>query len=680
MKRGDVIQYPFSAIVGQAQVKAALILNAVDPTIGGVLIRGHKGTGKSTVARALSQLLPEIEVVEGCPFNSDPAAPVVLEAIETDGAPAEMEIRTALRLMPFIELPLNATEDRLVGTLHIEDALRTGKRTFEPGLLAAANRGILYVDEVNLLDDHLVDLLLDAAASGVSTVEREGISFVHPARFLLIGTMNPEEGELRPQFLDRFGLCVAVETINDPALRELIVRRHLAFEACPERFREEWHTVERITCEQILRARERLERVEIPDDLVSLTIRLTCDLKVQGHRADVTIVKAARAHAAFLERSCVHNDDIAAASRLAVLHRMKSAVPGSVEDLNRKLNLVLEDVLDRPAEGREDSSVDPPPEDLAERIQVPGAMAAGSILLTFLENKHREVVHDADPTIRAPDLDVENLLAAGTRPQRKSRPKIIGRTGRYRRSRPVTPRDQGFSVAVDATLRHAAARHARKGGWSGVGAAVGTEDLHKKEFVRPCKTLITFVVDVSESMGSGAKIRIRAAKGAVLALLRKAYVNRSEVALVAFGGDHATVVLPPTSSVEVAKSALASLPTGGATPFADGLLRAWQLVRSAQSRSPGLRPVLVIISDGQANVPVAEGTPVMEELSSLAGQIGDDGIAAVFIDAAPPAGKKSDMRHIAERMRASYIIMDDLTSSAILREIHAANLAPEIDK
>src|SRR5512136_1308084 len=251
MKR---FQYPFAAIVEQKALKTALLLNAVDPTIGGVLIRGHKGTGKSTAARALAQVLPLIEVLENCPFNSDPKDPVEAAGIQYGRDSG----RAILRPMPFVELPLNATEDRLVGSLHVEKALQTGERRFEPGLLAAANRGILYVDEVNLLPDHLVDMLLDSAASGVNVIEREGISFVHPARFILIGTMNPEEGELRPQFLDRFGLCVAIRGVVDLDARKAIVQRHLAFESNPEDFLDKWTLADQAISDQIAYAREHL--------------------------------------------------------------------------------------------------------------------------------------------------------------------------------------------------------------------------------------------------------------------------------------------------------------------------------------------------------------------------------------------------------------------------------------
>jgi magnesium chelatase subunit I len=387
--------YPFSAIVEQEALKAALLLNAVDPLIGGVLIRGQKGTGKSTAARALSLMLPQIEMVEGCPYNSDPASPFAGDAESL--ATASTRLR---RPMPFVELPLNATEDRLAGTLQIEKVLQTGRRQFEPGLLAAANRGVLYVDEVNLLDDHLVDLLLDAAVSGVNVVEREGLSFAHPARFLLIGTMNPEEGELRPQFLDRFGLCVAVHRVTNIPARETIVRRRMAFDAAPERFLREWEDADRQAGRQIEIARSRLEQVEIPDSLLTVTAKLTHELHAAGHRADITLVKAARAHAAFLEKKAVQLDDLLAAAGLALPHRMASSLLDSPEQLQDRIRHVLQQLTgvesaDEPL-GPEEGAVEAAPadldlEDMAAQMQVPGSAAAGSVMFSFLKKKTRKL-------------------------------------------------------------------------------------------------------------------------------------------------------------------------------------------------------------------------------------------------------------------------------------------------
>ncbi len=388
--------YPFSGLVEQDALKAALLLNAVDPLIGGVLIRGQKGTGKSTAARALSQLLPEIQVLEGYPFNSSPDAPFLAAETEIAGYRPHQPFKTVSRPTPFVELPLNATEDRVAGTLHVEKLLQTGRRQFEPGLLAAANRGILYVDEVNLLDDHLVDLLLDAAASGVNVVEREGLSFVHPARFMLIGTMNPEEGELRPQFLDRFGLCLTLERITDIAARETIVRRRLAFDRNPEQFLREWADADRLVTDQLLLARARLESVGLPDALLTLVARLTHELNVAGHRADITLIKAARAHAAFLEKPAVDLTDIFTAAKLAVAHRMPSSPLDSPAQLQQTIELVCQRLTsnapdeDAPEAGDSGGEAAPAGEDLddmAEKMQVPGNCAAGSVMLSILKKK-----------------------------------------------------------------------------------------------------------------------------------------------------------------------------------------------------------------------------------------------------------------------------------------------------
>ncbi len=653
-------------------MKTALLLNAVDPSIGGVLIRGQKGTGKSTAARSLTQLLPEIEVVEDCPFNSDPRSPVDWQGAAL-AAPRRRgkRVKTLWRTMPFVELPLNATEDRVAGSLHIEKALQTGQRSFEPGLLAAANRGLLYVDEVNLLDDHLVDMLLDAAATGINVIEREGISIVHPARFILIGTMNPEEGELRPQFLDRFGLCAAVQGISDLSAREAIVRRRLAFESNPEGFLHEWEPADRFISDQIVHARMYLERIAVPEDMMSLAVQLAQDLHVQGHRADITVLKAARAQAALMQKSRIEEEDIAEAARLAMPHRMKSSPLDSMESLLKKIDRALCSV-------RRDGSApeefeDPPqeqtPEEMAEQMQVPGSMAAGSILFSFLARKGKERVFEPDPGIGAADVEIDRLVDNGAGLQGKSKGGTFARSGRCRGSSRVQAGEQGYNIALDATLRQAALRRARKGARPDDGFALKSEDLRKKRYVRPCETLIVFVVDASDSMGTGAEIRMKAAKGTVLAILRKAYQNRSKVAMVAFGGEEARVVLAPTSSIDVARRRLEHLPTGGATPFADGMSRAWSLIRAERLKNPGVRPILAIISDGEANVPLSAGASPIEELAGLAERIGRDGIPALFIDAAAMPGKPGEMRQIALRMRASYVTMRDLSTPRLLKVV-----------
>ena len=343
--------YPFTAIVGQERMRRALVLNAVNPRIGGVLIRGERGTAKSTAARALAALLPSENAVAECRFGCDPLDRTnwCTECLERYNNGSEPTVTT--RTTPFINLPVSATEDRVVGTLDIEKAIQRGERSFEPGVLASANRGLLYIDEVNLLDDHVVDILLDSAAMGMNIVEREGISFSHPARFILVGTMNPEEGDLRPQLLDRFALSVEIYGLQGTRDRVSIMERNLEYEANPIAFREKWLPEEYALSEQIENARKIVDEVTHTNrDLLSIA-SLTSSLKVDGHRADLVILKAARAQAAFDGRNAISNRDIALAAELALPHRIKHG-PFHQEDIG------MEELQERieQLQGREDSS------------------------------------------------------------------------------------------------------------------------------------------------------------------------------------------------------------------------------------------------------------------------------------------------------------------------------------
>lgn len=315
--------YPFTAIVGQERMRRALVLNAVDPRIGGVLIRGERGTAKSTAARALAALLPRVRVVKDCRFGCDPDTPLTWCTECRERAASGNNLPTVERVTAFVNLPVSATEDRVVGTLDIEQAIQKGERHFEAGVLAAANRGLLYIDEVNLLDDHVVDVLLDSAAMGMNIVEREGISFSHPARFILVGTMNPEEGDLRPQLLDRFALSVDIIGIREARERVTIIERNLAFESDADSFRKVWMLKEEELSHQIERARPLVDKITYTRrDLLSIAA-LTTSLNVDGHRADLVILKAARAHAAFEGRTAITDRDIALAAELALPHRIK---------------------------------------------------------------------------------------------------------------------------------------------------------------------------------------------------------------------------------------------------------------------------------------------------------------------------------------------------------------------
>ncbi len=384
--------YPFSAIVGQQAMKTALILHAVDPSIGGVLIRGHKGTAKSTAVRALAQLLLPLKAVADCPYHCDPEAKAFVHEDCRKKAESGKPFKTVDFPVPLVELPLGATEDRLVGSLHVEKAIHAGKREFEPGLLAAANRGILYVDEVNLLDDHLVDLLLDTAASGVNRVEREGISHRHPSDFILIGTMNPEEGELRPQFLDRFGLCVSVTGENDVKKRSQLVRRRLDFERDPEEFCAGWDGMQDVLRAQIAGARERLHSVEVPDEVLDTASNLAVKVGAQGHRAEITMVKVAVALAAFQEKSVVTSQDVLEAAVLSLPHRLDRFIEHGSAELPRELTEALLEVFGENPFLRDEDEVEAEEEDYGfidpDDDIFPGNFAGGMQVFSYLKKKH----------------------------------------------------------------------------------------------------------------------------------------------------------------------------------------------------------------------------------------------------------------------------------------------------
>ncbi len=383
--------YPFTAIVGQEAMKTALILHAVDPLIGGVLIRGHKGTAKSTAVRALADLLPPIKAVEGCPYRCSPDASTYIHEecrIKSESAEGMLSYECPV---PLVELPLGATGDRLVGSLQVERIIHSGERVFEPGLLASANRGILYVDEVNLLDDHLVDLLLDTAASGINRVEREGLSVIHPASFILIGTMNPEEGELRPQFMDRFGLCIRVTGESDVKKRSELVRRRLSFEKDPEEFCRNWDSTQDALRKQIVNARKNLSGVRVPDDVIDAASSLAVKTGSQGHRAELTITRTAQALAAFQERDTVTHADILQAAKMALPHRIDRFIEHGGAELPGELNDAIREVYgEMPFIFEEGES------DEDDRFQAfgpddeifPGSAAGGMPLFSFLKKKH----------------------------------------------------------------------------------------------------------------------------------------------------------------------------------------------------------------------------------------------------------------------------------------------------
>jgi Mg-chelatase subunit ChlI len=352
--------YPFTAIVGQHRMRRALILNAINPRIGGVLIRGERGTAKSTAARALAELLPEVKVVADCRFDCDPDEPSTWCTECQERAKAGEQLPVTTRPTSFVDLPVSATEDRVVGTLDIERAIKEGERHFEPGVLASANRGLLYIDEVNLLDDHVVDVLLDSAALGMNIVEREGISFSHPSRYILVGTMNPEEGDLRPQLLDRFALSVDIRGLQSAEDRVAIMERNLEFESDPVAFQQVWLDQEKKLTEEIALARDLLPQVKYDrHDLLAIAA-LTSSLHIDGHRGDLVILKAARAHAAFEGRQKINQRDIAMAAELALPHRLRRGpfqqAEVTLEELQDRIDQIQSEVTEEEEEGGQPSA------------------------------------------------------------------------------------------------------------------------------------------------------------------------------------------------------------------------------------------------------------------------------------------------------------------------------------
>ena len=597
-------EFPFSAVVAMDDLRLALVLNAVSPAIGGVLVRGEKGTAKSTAVRALTAVLPPVEVVPGCRFSCDPGHPdprCPLGPHDTG--------RADTRPARLVELPVGATEDRLTGALDVERALTEGVTVFSPGLLAAAHRGVLYVDEVNLLHDHLVDLLLDAAALGTNYVEREGVSVRHAARFLLVGTMNPEEGELRPQLLDRFGLTVEVAAPREPALRAEVVRRRLAYDADPDAFAYAFAEDEAALADAIAAARELLPKVELDDAALETIAAVCAAFDVDGLRADIVTARAAVAHAAWTGRTTVSREDVRAAARLALPHRRRRNpfdAPGLDE---QRLDEVLgqdEPEPDPPGGGVEPESGpdDQLPDPSAPQTESPvdqgghadeggagGTDGTGSPAGVAGEaGGAGERVAAPGETFRARHLEVPGVGAG--RAGRRSRAET--ESGRTVGARQPAGRIQHLHLT--ATLA-AAAPHQRARGRAGAGLRLHRDDLREALREGRESNLVLFAVDASGSMA--ARARMSAVKATVLSLLLDAYQRRDKVGLVTFRGAGAELVLPPTSSVEAAAARMTSLPTGGRTPLEAGLLLAAATLERERLRDPQRRPLLVVVTDGR---------------------------------------------------------------------------------
>ncbi|MGW0249324.1 VWA domain-containing protein [Nocardia goodfellowii] len=744
--------FPFSAVVGQERLQLALILCAVHPGIGGVLVRGEKGTAKSTVVRALAQLLP----------------PVV---DETGARPARL-----------VELPVGATEDRVVGSLDLERVLRDGEQAFRPGLLAAAHHGVLYVDEVNLLHDHLVDVLLDAAAMGRVHIERDGVSHSHPARFVLVGTMNPEEGELRPQLLDRFGLTVDVTASRDVDVRMAVVRRRLDYEADPNGFAARYAAADREVADQILTARDLVARVRLDNVELRRIAALCASFDVDGMRADLVVARAATAHAAWRGADRVTEEDVRVAAELALPHRRRRDPfdePGiSTEQLDDAMRQAAEEAA-REQSGAEsesgpseldDSGADDPDRtaddldrtaDDSDRADGAGNLAdagspadnAGADTGTDPDDDPDGGPDDPDsppdgpgdpepPTrgpqgssgdsdkpsgpqresnsgtpasgkIAAPRWEVPGVGAGA--PGRRSRAQT--RQGRVVRPTPDTTTGLHLLGTIFAAAPHQHRRRAILGttagtGYQGRGAndSVGSERevsdvvnsrrglgdsgtgevgqgaidggargrrlLLRAEDLRGAYregregNLVVFVVDASGSMA--ARDRLSAVTGAVVALLRDAYQRRDKVAVITVRGQEAELVLPPTSSVDIAVRRLSGMRTGGKTPLAAGLLQAREVIGRERMRDPRRRPMLVLLTDGRAT----GGTDPVIRARAAAEMLSRESVTAMVVDCERGMVRLGLAADLARDLRAGYLRLAELTGDSVADVVRAGSGRP----
>ena len=672
-------------------MKLALLLNVVAPSVGGVLVTGHRGTGKSTAVRALADLLPPLEAARGCAYNCDPADEDALceecsaRLMSGEGLGRE---RCAV---PVVELPLGATEDRVCGTIDLGRALKEGVKAFEPGLLARANRGFLYIDEVNLLEDHLVDLLLDVAATGRNRVEREGVSAEHPARFRLVGSSNPEEGELRPQLLDRFGLCAEVETERDLDRRVQIVEHRESFDEDPAAFAAACEGEQARLRRRVVRAAGRFASVKVPRAVLRQIAELCVRLGVDGHRGEITVARAARALAAFEGRVEVTAADVKRVAPLALRHRLRRdplAQGGGGQRVERAAEELFGGEGEEPETGGGGKSRRQPRKHDEGAAVTSGGSPSGARGIPVGDGATRRfetgadgrgepgadektrVVQPSEVALRRDELATKSLesghaprqIGPSSRKRAATRGSTFSARGRYAGAS-STKHVRG-SVALDATVRAAAVSRvtdevATVSARAGMKVKVGPEALRYKQLRSRPGTLFIFLVDTSGSMAAN---RIAQAKGALAQLLRRSYVNRDRVALVSFRESGSELLLPPSPSASRARTLLDALPVGGATPLAAGLLRALDVARRAEAE--GARSVrLVVFTDGRANVPLAgrisaEGDARREriraEIQALGASLRKARVASLVVDTQNRFTADDGGRFLADALGGDY--------------------------